>query len=269
MAGKKVAPVAGVDRGGALVRALFQAGLQLPEATIAAIKIYDTIRTQANGLGPVSEKTMKTVLRVVMASVVAMAAGCVQYTTPMAPEAEMTTSEKNFQVLWLAAQDVLREYHFVIDRHDRRAGILTTRPLTGQQFFEPWRKDAVTQWDLWDGSIKTLYRSVTIRIQAKDPQAQWYEPVVEVTVSKPNPPKQPVHSTSAAYGMFILPTETGSEEQHSILGYSYRPEDMPQEDQELPEPQQFLMKDEPLAKKLTEKITAAAAKRLAEGRWQE
>jgi hypothetical protein len=216
---------------------------------------------------------MKTVLQTVMASIVAVAAGCVQYTTPpltTEPEKELTASEKNFQVLWLASQDVLRKYNFVIDRHDRRAGIMTTKPLTGQQFFEPWRKDAATQWDLWDGSIKTVHRSVTVHIQAKGPQAQWYEPVVEVTVSKPNAPRQQLRSAGEAYGMFILPTEEESENQHSILGYVNPPENAAQqEEQEHPKPEQLLRKDEPLAKKLTEEIAAVAARRLAEGRWQE
>ncbi len=210
---------------------------------------------------------MKTLGAIVIAAVAAATAvGCMKYTKPVVSEPEMTEAQKNFQVLWLATQDVLREYNFTIDRHDRRAGVITTKPLTGMQFFEPWRKDAVTREAMLDSSLKTLHRTVTVQIRPTDPQARQYEPVVEVTVSKPNPPPQAIHSTGAAYSMFVLPNGQEDELRHGILDYASQPLGEPNQ---RAKEEQFLAHDEALAKRLTEEITAVAAKRLARGKWSE
>jgi D-alanyl-D-alanine dipeptidase len=214
-----------------------------------------------------SEKTMKTICLLAIAAVAAATAvGCMKYTKPVVSEPEMTEAQRNFQVLWLATQDVLREYNFVIDRHDRRAGVITTKPLTGMQFFEPWRKDAVTGQALLDSSLKTLHRTVTIQIRPTDTQAGQYEPIVEVTVSKPNPPPQEIHSTGSAYDMFVLPKDQEDALRHGLLDYTPQPLGEPNQ---RVEKEQSIATDEALAKRLTEAITGAAAKRLAAGKWSE
>lgn len=205
-------------------------------------------------------------LGVVLAAAVAGgAAGCLQYTQPVVAEpALQTPAERNFQAMWLASQEVLRKYRFTINRLDRRAGLITTEPLTGQQFFEPWRRDAVTRDALADSSLKTLQRSVVVRIQPTRPGAEDYEPIVEVTVSKPSSPPMEIHSTGAAYGLFVLPQEEDDEELGAtILDYAFQ---QPGEQEEPNAAAQPTYQDPQLARRLTEEIIAEATWRLAMGR---
>ncbi len=200
---------------------------------------------------------------VLIAAVAVGAPGCWEHTSPLVVQAApQTAAERNFQALWLAAQEVLGEYRFAINRLDRRAGLITTEPLTGQQFFEPWRKDAANRAALADSSLKTLHRTVVVRIQPTGPGADQYELFVEVSVAKPGTAPMEIHSTGAAYGMFILPEEEEDEEaQASILDYTFQ---RPGEEQE-PNAAQPTYEDAELAKQLADDILAAAARHRAMG----
>ncbi|MCJ7543721.1 MAG: hypothetical protein MUP47_04015 [Phycisphaerae bacterium] len=202
---------------------------------------------------------------VLAAAVTGGAAGCLKYTQPVVAEpALQTTAERNFQAIWLASQEVLRKYRFTIDRMDRRAGLITTEPLTGQQFFEPWRKDAVTREALADSSLKTLHRSVVVQIQPTRPGGEEYEPIVQVTVSKPSSPPMEIHSTGAAYGMFILPEEQDDEDiGATILDYTYQQLEQEEEPSVAGQP---TYQDPELAKRITDEIMAEATWRMTMGR---
>lgn len=243
-----------------MVRALMQASLRLPKSKLLHRK--PKIQCSIGPAAPTpSERKMNTTRLLVIASVAVAAlgvAGCVKYTYPIvAQPSPPTAAERNFDALWLAAQDVLREYRFTIDRHDRRAGLITTKPLTGMQVFEPWREDAANRTDLADSSLKTLYRTVTVRIQPTAPGSADYEPVVEVAVSKPPPPKREFHSIGAAYGLFALPGSGDEEEErHGILDYE-QPED-PNDPNAVGQP---IYQDPALARRLTAEIMAKATLR--------
>jgi hypothetical protein len=202
---------------------------------------------------------------VVAAAVAVGAAGCLKYTRPVVAEPALPTQgERNFQALWLASQEVLREYRFTIDRMDRRAGLITTQPLTGQQFFEPWRKDAVNREALKDSSLKTLLRTAVVRIQPTGPGSDQYELTVEVTVAKPGTAPREVHSRGDAYDMFILPSEEEEDEENvaTILGYEYQQPGAEEEPQAAEQPS---YQDPKLAERIAEEILAAAARRVALG----
>lgn len=207
---------------------------------------------------------MNTTRLLVIASVAAVAAGavgCVKYTYPVVAEpSPPTAAERNFETMWLAAQDVLREYRFTIDRHDRREGLITTKPLTGMQAFEPWRDDAVDRTALADSTLKTLHRTVTVRIQPTAPGSADCEPIVEVMVSKPPPPKREFHSAGAAYGMFILPGEEDEDAYYAVPDYdqtgnSDDPNDLGQ----------AIYQDPDLARRLAAEIIAKATLRRTRG----
>jgi hypothetical protein len=206
----------------------------------------------------------RLLLALLAAALASGAAGCLKYTHPVvAEQAPQTVGERNFQALWLASQEVLRKYHFTINRQDRRAGLITTEPLTGQQFFEWWRKDAVTREALADSSLKTLHRSVTVRIQPIRPGADEYEPIVEVTVAKPPTVSVELHSTGAAYGMFILPESDEDEELGaSILDYAYQPPG----EEEPSAASQPTYQDPDLARRLAAEIIAEATWRMTMAR---
>ena len=191
------------------------------------------------------------------------AAGCLKYTRPVAPQAAETIEQRHFEAVWTATQDVLRKYQFTIERRDRRAGLITTEPLTGMQFFEFWRKDAVTAYDLWDGSLKTIHRTVTVRIEPVGPEGGEFRPVVDVVVSQPGRPPWEVHSIGAAYNMFVLPGGDEDEDRHAILGYLFERPDRQPDPNAADHP---IAMDEALARRLTDEITALAAKRLSTGK---
>jgi hypothetical protein len=81
----------------------------------------------------------------------------------------------NFELLWNASADAARELHFVIDRQDRRGGIMTSLPMTNAQWFEPWRQDNQTAEDVAVSSLSTLRRTVRMEfVQAsKDASSTW------------------------------------------------------------------------------------------------
>jgi hypothetical protein len=76
--------------------------------------------------------------------------------------ASASASASDFERLFVAAEDALRELQFRIDRIDYRAGLLTTRPMVSKQFFELWRADAQTWDDVTESSIATIRRTVRI-----------------------------------------------------------------------------------------------------------
>ncbi|HQY88492.1 MAG TPA: hypothetical protein PK402_07525 [Tepidisphaeraceae bacterium] len=78
------------------------------------------------------------------------------------PPTPITSS--NFDQLWDASLESLREFHFEIDRQDRRAGVITTKPMTSSQFFEPWRNELKTADAVAESSLATTRRTVTVSI---------------------------------------------------------------------------------------------------------
>lgn len=114
------------------------------------------------------------------------------------------------EALWVAVQDSLRDYCFRIDRVDLREGVVTTLPETSKQYFEFWRRDAVTAYDVWESSINPMRRWVEVRAVKEPPQSQR---VVAVTVHKErlSSPDRQFNNSTAAYRFFgdALPSTTG------------------------------------------------------------
>ena len=139
------------------------------------------------------------------------AAGCVKYTHPVvvAEPAKLSVADRNYEAVWQAAIDVLRnKYDFQIDRRDRRAGVITTHPLLGKQFFEFWRRDTVSAEDLAESSLHTVYRVVLVNIRPVSAGSAIYEPIVKVTAVRSNKERLAIGSTGEAYDMFIHPGQT-------------------------------------------------------------
>lgn len=132
--------------------------------------------------------------------------GCAGHTRPVGPEKKLTGARRSFDALWLGSLDVLREYNFVVERQDRRAGIITTGRIVGEHFSEPWRKDAATTFDVIEGTIQTIYRTATVSIhRVDDASGTHFTANVEVDVSRSNRPEAQISSTSEAYDMFTVP----------------------------------------------------------------
>ncbi len=66
----------------------------------------------------------------------------------------------DFDRAFEAAQFAARDRLFVVDRVEARDGVITTRPLTAAQWFEPWRRDNTTAGDVLRASTDTYRRTV-------------------------------------------------------------------------------------------------------------
>ena len=130
--------------------------------------------------------------------------GCVKYTQPVTQPAALTAPEKDFDVVWQAARQTLRTYRFDLDRQDRRAGVITTLPMTGMHFFELWRKDAARPVDFSESTVQTLYRTARVSVRPVKPGAKTYAAQVEVLVRRSDKARAEVTSASEAYSLFSL-----------------------------------------------------------------
>ena len=135
-------------------------------------------------------------------------AGCANYTTPIVPEEQLAPAERNFQLVWQSTLDVLGEYYFTVDQQDRREGRIATLPLTGQQWFEFWRKDAATREDLAEGSLQTIYRTVRVHVEPVADSEGLFAARVEVFTSRSEQITRPLTNVVQAYNLFAIPGES-------------------------------------------------------------
>ncbi|MBI5725283.1 MAG: hypothetical protein HZA50_15090 [Planctomycetes bacterium] len=132
-------------------------------------------------------------------------AGCEPgHTNKVVADPKLAPAERNYQAVWDAACQVLDDYYFQLDRQDRRAGVITTYPLTGKQWFEFWRKDAVTDDDGLENSLHAIYRVVKIRIAPTRDDETRFLAAVEVQVYRSNRPNPGESGFSEALSMLSV-----------------------------------------------------------------
>ena len=187
--------------------------------------------------------------------------GCAQHTAPVGPPAQLTTEQRNFESTWQGALEVLRTYYFTIDRQDRRAGVITTLPMTGRHWFEFWRHDAATGFDLAEGTVQTIYRQAKVTIRPVASNATTYTAKVEIDVYRSDKPNLQVTSTSDAYDLFLMPTGDDRRYRKMLLDYGRDDQGgLVARNQSVP-----LGRDDELEKKLEAEIEFAAYSRLVGG----
>lgn len=120
--------------------------------------------------------------RIIPVVILLAACGCARHTRPIVPPRELTPAEKNFQAVWDAGNEVLSSYRYTVDRRDRRAGLITTKPMASRHFFEWWRRDKASASGALENSVQPIYREVSVQISKTDKGK--YHPVVSVTVSR-------------------------------------------------------------------------------------
>jgi len=91
-------------------------------------------------------------------------AGCAGQTYQTDPKQSQTMTFPGTDMLKTmdAAEKILGRMHFTIRHMDPSTGTVATNPLSGAQFFEFWRKDAVNSSSLAESSLHTMRRSVTL-----------------------------------------------------------------------------------------------------------
>ena len=91
--------------------------------------------------------------------------GCAETLRTMtAPLNRPMVIDNNFEEVWSASRNELVRRGFVIDRLDKRAGVIETFPLVSRQWFEFWRQDVVTSNAAAESSLQTIRRSVLMKI---------------------------------------------------------------------------------------------------------
>ena len=139
---------------------------------------------------------------VVVLGVVALA-GCHRPVQPTEPTAQrvLVADETGEDRLWGAAQEVLRRHRFPLDRVDRRNGTITTLPVTSQSFFEFWRHDVDTAFDLAEASLRMVRRSAVVQL---DRHTESGEATVTVTVRRETfaTPERQFNSSAASLRVF-------------------------------------------------------------------
>ncbi|HUT01266.1 MAG TPA: hypothetical protein VM031_02330 [Phycisphaerae bacterium] len=147
---------------------------------------------------------MRTLIALCAASLsVGCLPGCkVHYTQPTTQPRALSGAEKDFQAVWQASRETLGKYHFELDREDRRAGVITTEPLTGMHFFEFWRHDAARPADFGESTIQTIYRTAKVTVGPVKPGAKTYKAQVDVLLRRSDKGTPHVSSASEAFGLF-------------------------------------------------------------------
>lgn len=108
--------------------------------------------------------------------------------------------------LFTAAESVLTGMHFQIDKSDRQAGQIITRPLRGGQVFEFWRQDNATAADTAEASMQSIQRIAEIRFDQVENSVCAN---CQVTVRRLSMPDQPIRGSSGIYDLYTESTGRG------------------------------------------------------------
>jgi hypothetical protein len=105
----------------------------------------------------------------------------------------------NKQQAMQIAEDVLGKLHFSIAKSDAELGVIRTRPLTGAQFFEFWRKDNIGSFNSTEANLHTIRRIVELDIKQQDAQLCIR---CDVNTQRLRLPEREIRSRSRTYQMF-------------------------------------------------------------------
>jgi len=78
---------------------------------------------------------------------------------------------EEYDRMFEATVDVLRLNQFIVNRQDRRFGVVTTKPRVAASSLEPWWTDNTTAYQHVDATLNYQRRTVTVRLEPADPQA--------------------------------------------------------------------------------------------------
>jgi hypothetical protein len=107
-----------------------------------------------------------------------------------------------------AAEDVLGRMHFIIDKADPEQGFVRTKPLSGAQFFELWRKDSIGAFNATESNLHSIRRIAELEIAEKGGQLCID---CRVNVQRLSLPEHEVSSSARAYAMFSTSTASMQE----------------------------------------------------------
>jgi hypothetical protein len=101
--------------------------------------------------------------------------------------------------VFTSAESVLSGMQFQIEKSDRQAGRIITRPLRGAQFFEVWRQDNATAADAAESNLHSLQRTAEVRFEKIENQVCVN---CRVLVQRLSLPDQPIRGMGKVSGQF-------------------------------------------------------------------
>ena len=109
----------------------------------------------------------------------------------------IAVEKASFDQVWEVCLASLKDCGLKVDRQDRRFGLMVSEPTTGQQFFEFWRKDAVSSDDLLLSSLHTIRRTVSIQVTTQGPRK--FEVRVQAQAQRASMPGDQLDNTAEAF----------------------------------------------------------------------
>ncbi len=108
---------------------------------------------------------------IILGALALAAPGCTAPAQPTEPTMVRVAVEApvEYERLWEAAGDVLRDYCFQLDRVDRGNGIITTMPETSSGWLELWRPQPQPAYYWWEANLHTVQRKATVSISPAEP----------------------------------------------------------------------------------------------------
>ncbi|MFW6060392.1 MAG: hypothetical protein ACODAQ_09430 [Phycisphaeraceae bacterium] len=95
--------------------------------------------------------------------VIGLLAGCQSAAPPVSNP--MQIEARDYDALYEASIDVLRDMNFRVDRQDYRFGELTTHPKGSPTALEPWLGDNSTARQAWLSTLSDVHRRVRIQFE--------------------------------------------------------------------------------------------------------
>lgn len=108
----------------------------------------------------------------------------------------------NFDSLWNTAFNVALDDHFMIDRTDFRAGLLTTLPMISKQPFEFWRDDVVDGHSQLQSALGTVRRTIQFHI-SREPGGS-YRCIPKVLVERESLAEHRITSVTEYHEIFSV-----------------------------------------------------------------
>jgi hypothetical protein len=145
-----------------------------------------------------------------------LAAGCGRQTVSPEPALLVYTGPAPKAIVVQAAQEVLSRLEFPIEKLDVEQGIIRTRPWRGAQFFEFWRRDNASVYDVAEANLQTIRRTVELRVAREGPEPKPEDAnapgpwriTCDVSVQRLSLPENQIPSISQTYRMHSQSTAT-------------------------------------------------------------
>lgn len=129
--------------------------------------------------------------------------GCAQ-TYTVAPEPKCL-SGIDLDTAMKASELALVRMNFVIDKADANLAIMTTRPMSGAQFFEFWRKDNVGGYNNAMSNMHSIQRTVELGFTGKQGEICI---VCKVQMERLSIPEKDIDSAGRVYSIFSRSGDT-------------------------------------------------------------